>query len=59
VARLLDAHAVGNPCAADVAPLVLALLDPDPARRPDPAALRMLLTGRPPRTGTAQFRLAG
>lgn len=58
-AELLAWQAVGNPCAADLAPLVEALLDPDPARRPDAAGLRMLLTGRPPETGTAHFRLAG
>ena len=49
----------GNPCAADLAPLVRALLDPDPTRRPDAAGLQMLLTGRAPRTGTARVRLAG
>ncbi len=48
----------GNPCTAGLAPVVQALLHPDPARRPHPAALRMVLTGRPPRTGTVQVRLA-
>jgi hypothetical protein len=58
-ADLLTWHAVGNPSAAALAPLVVALLDPDPVRRPDAAGLRMLLTGRAPRTGIARIRLAG
>ena len=59
VSRLLDQLSVGNPCAAGLAPIVLALLHPLPARRPPASALRMMLTGQPPRTGpTVQVRLA-
>jgi hypothetical protein len=57
VAQLLAEQAVGNPCAADLAPLVLALLLPDPADRPGPDAAQMLLTGRAPHTGPARVRL--
>jgi hypothetical protein len=49
----------GNPVAAALTPLVLALLHPDPDDPLPPAALRMLLTGRPPATGTTTARLAG
>jgi hypothetical protein len=55
-ARLAEL-AADNPFATWVAPLVLGLLHPEPARRPSAAAALMLLTGRPPRTGTAQLRL--
>jgi hypothetical protein len=58
LARLVRWSA-GNPCVVGLAPLVLALRHPDPALRPGPAALRMLLTGRPPAVGTVGVRLAG
>src|SRR4051812_46675148 len=59
VTRLLAREVAGNPCAVDLAPLVLGLLEPDPGRRPAAAAVQMLLSGRAPRTGTARLRLAG
>jgi hypothetical protein len=55
-ARLTEL-AVGNPYAAWLSPVLLGLLHHEPARRPSAAAVLMLLTGRPPRSGTAQLRL--
>jgi hypothetical protein len=58
VGRLLAQLSVGNPCAGGLAPVILALLDPEPRRRPDASAVRMMLSGEAPRAGaTVQMTL--
>jgi hypothetical protein len=44
IGTALTELAEGNPVAAALAPIVLALLHPDPQRRPDAGAVQVLLT---------------
>ena len=58
IGRLLDQLSVGNPCASGLAPVIRALLHPEPSCRPDASSVRMMLSGQAPRAGaTVQMRL--
>ena len=58
VDRLVGQLTAGNPYATGLAPIIVALLHPDPRMRPRASTVRMLLDGQVPRTGAAP-RLCG